>query len=138
MATQTETRPLPPSVVRKYQERVDRGARLLDKRLPGWWRHIRLTRLNMAEGVLDPRHDECGCVGAQVAAAYKTVRDSNEEVGFFSDTMAFLFRGDAYGRQNVSHGFVVGSPECRKNRGDDTYLLLDELWAKQVRARRKR
>lgn len=133
MATLTS---LPPSVVRKYQTRVDRGAALLDEKLPGWWRHIKLTRLNMAEGVINPRYGECGCVGAQVAYAYKAIRDG--DTGFFSDTMSFLF-GSRYTHQNnVGYGFVVGSPECRKDQDREAYRLLDDLWADKVRERRNR
>lgn len=134
-ATLTEIH-FPPSIVRKYAKRVDRGAALLDERLPGWWRHIRLTQLNMGQGVYTPGV-ECGCVGAQVAHAYADLRDEYSDgrsTGFFDNAMTFLFgytRG--LGRKEVAHGFVAGRPED----SNDAYLLLDELWAEKVRERRR-
>lgn len=132
----TETKTLPPSIVRKYEERVLRGAAMLDEKLPGWWRRIKLSRLQMAEGLFIPNHDDCGCIGAQLSAFYADIPSYNEE-GCFSYAMDYLFGENVNMKTEVAFGFIAGAPEEDRGIEIETYDLLDVLWAEQIRIRRR-
>lgn len=114
-------------------ERVERGAKLLDLKMPGWWRSIRTTHLDMNMGAIDFDEDGrptdpdwCGCIGAQLALTHKRLRD-HDDWASWTDAMDAL---DLHTLpEQESHGFV----EVNEGEGGD----LDALWIEQVRARRK-
>ena len=100
------------------QERVQRGAALLDKAMPGWARKIKLRRLNMLIGNFSLQGSGCGCIGAQLDTTINTSGD-------WRQTLQTL----RIGGQAASHGFDLYAPEF-------DYDELTELWKDEVRARR--
>ena len=116
-------------------ERVERGAKLLDLKMPGWWRSIRTTHLDMNEGGVElgpdgrPLEDDwCGCIGAQISLTHKRLND-----GYVADWNYVM---DELGLDTVdeerAHGFLL-----HWNSEESERRELDALWIEQVRARRK-
>jgi len=114
-------------------KRVDDGAKLLDEKMPGWWRSIRTTRLDMNVGAIDFDEEDgrpiepdwCGCIGAQLTLTHKRLRYSTW--ANWSSAMEHLGL-DTVGGQRA-HGFL-GERYADGSK-------LDALWIEQVRARRK-
>lgn len=129
---------LPNHRVRQYRKRVERGARDLDERQPGWWRHVRVSRLNMALGSFI--HGDCGCVGAQLSWFYDPEESFNGlRLGAWDRWMERLgFWGNTTKRMEVAHGYVVAESESHDGETEGrAYGLLDQLWANEVRVRRE-
>lgn len=135
--------PLPASKVRVYRKRVERGARDLDERQPGWWRHIRVTRLDMSHGAFDTHSSvpDCGCIAAQLARHY-TPRYSEimgkiiGEYDFWLDKIGLLSYS-AGRRSQVAYGYTLPRGDWNNYGDNDFWKLLDQLWANEVRKRRK-
>ena len=92
-------------------ERVERGAALLDERIPGWWKHIDLSRLDVASG--------CDCVAGQLPGGYVKVADDLFGPGVTYDSEA-------------DHGFEA------EGFGTDTaeFAELTVAWRDLIEARR--
>lgn len=137
------TTTLPASKVSQYRRRVQRGATDLDERQPGWWRHIRLTRLDMSHGAFDTHTDrpDCGCIAAQLARYY-TPRYSDfvgriiGEYDFWLDRIG-LTSYSAGRRSQVAYGYILPRGDWNNYGDNDFWKLLDQLWANEVRKRRE-
>ena len=95
------------------KERITRGARLLDRVRPGWFRRVKITKLDMAQGERQP--DGCGCILAQV---YGNFVEASQMLGLDLRTYS-----------DSSHGFNYGD-------GDDSFDDLGEAWKDEIRKRR--
>lgn len=106
------------------QERVQRGAALLDKTMPGWARKIKLRRLNMEIGHFSTEDTDCGCIGAQLDA-------TQGQEGSWVNTMLHLkLVSSDDDLLEARHGFVEYPNETHG------FFLLGELWKDEVRTRR--
>lgn len=114
-------------LTRRY---VRRGARLLDRHRPGWWRRVRTTRLRMDLGFLD--RNGCGCVLAQVYGSYSDGLNTLEP--------HLRERPDDADCPPEEHGFNAHYEAILANKDADisTFDLLDEAWTAEVTARRQR
>lgn len=111
---------------REMQRAVKRGAKLLDKEMPGWTESIQLTLLDMRVGVQYTRNN-CGCVGAQIAFA--TIGHDTSWV----DTMKKLFGTIIY-HEAERNGFTAY--DQLTSGGKQEWKYLTELWKEEVRIRR--
>lgn len=134
------TTEVPDHRVRKYRKRVDRGASDLDERQPGWWRHVKIRRLNMRKGIFDQYEGDCGCVGAQLSRYYAPMwpgeewSTSSRIIGAYDRWMRVLgFHDRMDSRMEIAHGYLASSSD---GDGDPGWDLLDQLWANEVRKRR--
>lgn len=93
------------------QQRVSRGAKLLDEKMPGWFEKIDLGKLCMSDGTV--------CVLGQLWGKGKP--------GMFGRAIADLGLNRIGGVSAAErHGF------CAK---DEDYPQLDQLWMAEVKAR---
>lgn len=134
---------LPASKVRAYRKRVERGATDLDERQPAWWRHIKLTRLDMSHGAFDTHSSvpDCGCIAAQLARYY-TPRYSDlmgriiGEYDFWLDRIGLTSFSKGR-RSQVAYGYILPLKDWHSDRDIGAWNLLDQLWANEVRKRRE-
>lgn len=91
------------------EARVERGAALLDREMPGWWERIDVVRLDVRE--------PCRCIGGQLGSG---------EYGRYSRLMKQLF-GDSACAAVAEHGFAAA---------DYDYEEITGLWREAVAARR--
>jgi len=71
---------------KEIEEAVERGAKLLNSKEPGWYKKIKLSRLDMALGTYYVKNkNSCGCVGAQLDSYI-----SNESLGTYSNYIKTL------------------------------------------------
>lgn len=97
------------------KKRVTRGAKLLDKMRPGWFRRVKITKLQMALPVLN--RAGCGCVLAQEFASYASgLRQLGLEMHY----------------DDTAYGFNFGAGD-RPATGGET---LTAAWKDQIRKRR--
>lgn len=101
-------------ITKKQTAAVARGAKLLDKRVPGWARKVKLTMLNIASSA--------NCVLGQLFE------------GSYGQGARELFSGGSFlasyeneWRQSIRHGFLAPTGNI---------AALTEAWKDQVRARR--
>ena len=94
----------------KVQERVSRGAALLDQRYPGWFTKIDLAHLDMSTN--------CLCVLGQVTGSYAA-------------STGELCPGTA-----DWHGFMAAVHEASEESYDRAYAALDREWTQVILARR--
>lgn len=98
------------------QTAAARGAKLLDRHRPGWWREVRLTKLD--QGKPYPRDDDdCSCVLAQLYGSYGTGLEPLSKEGLWSNGGVYLHGFDAETFTDLS--------------------ALTEAWKDEIRARRK-
>lgn len=129
---------MPDSRVRVYRKRVERGASHLDEYQPGWWRHVKTSRLNMRKSAFDQVPDDCGCIGAQLSRYYEPIMGDemlgiNRIIGTYTRWLERIgFLKHKTSRMEVAHGYLA-------SRDDDAsaWDLLDQLWANEVRKRRE-
>lgn len=122
---------------KKIERAVKRGAEWLDKTVPGWFRKVKATTLELASPEL--------CVLGQLSNAlapgadFSVVVDPNyvRSITQFSDGCAVNLRplGQTY-TQAVKRGFDV--PELRTLSTNEGYNLLNDLWRAEIRKRRGR
>ncbi len=95
----------------RIYKRAENGAEYLDKNHKGWWRKIRTTSLDMADGSV--------CIIGQLTGGYHP-----EQIGVHSATRQFELGFEKAGRYGriPSHEY---------------YEALDEAWKIEVRARRR-
>lgn len=53
--------------IQNLNDSVERGVAVLDRKRPGWWKKIKLTKLDMSSGMYDEAYGSCGCILAQLA-----------------------------------------------------------------------
>jgi len=99
--------------LRTQQQRVQRGAQLLDATTPGWAKHINLSIFAIGS--------TCNCVLGQLYGDYIPARDQ-------------LFPEDGNWKKSVKksgqHGFTVIVSEEPDEQGS-----LQPLWVKQIKKR---
>lgn len=96
--------------------RARRGAKFLDKKLPGWRKQIRVTRLDLSKGLYDPaRRGSCGCILAQIDA-------TRTHTGNYTGG-AKKIGIEPWGDDAVRLGF----------RDGDDYATLTEAWREILR-----
>lgn len=131
------TTEVPDHRVRVYRRRVERGAISLDERQPGWWRRIKLRRLDMRKSIFDQTDHDCGCIGAQLSRYYEPIEGGeilgiNRILGTYDRWMERLgFRGNETLRMEIAHGYMTSDRDVY-----EAWYLLDQLWANEVRKRR--
>lgn len=96
------------------RRRAERGALLLDARLPGWHQRLNLNALRMA--------NSCRCVLGQLHGNYGLGLDAVEAPHFL--------REDARGEFAVEHGFTL--PDEPDWWHADGWVLLRQAWAEEV------
>lgn len=119
------------------EERAARGAELLDQVWPGWHRKVRITRLAMENGVINPEgesylEDRCGCVLAQLDLAETDVDWSGHPRGWYQKGLNRLWERAGRRVSAVSHGFVSRDGFA----SDGWWERLTEAWKAEIRARR--
>jgi hypothetical protein len=97
--------------------RVRRGAAFLDKKIPNWFKIVKLSKLNQSLGY-QPDKNHCGCVLAQLSP-YGEYREGTEMVGL-----------DVSKKRQEDLGFWGVSDD------DDEYEALTEDWKDEIRKRR--
>lgn len=105
-----------------------RGAKLLDRVWPDWYRWIKITRLNMFSGSFSK--DRCGCVLAQISfkiEPYFTWFDSSSPQGSYQSAKTALCLTLGRDIDPAYYGFVTDQNEW------DT---LDDVWKAEIRKRR--
>jgi hypothetical protein len=119
----------------QHQIRAARGAARLDAKRPGWWRRIRLRRLDMRHGSFDPGlPDSCGCVLAQLDASYAGVERDWYGGDYNRGTERIAEIDSNSSHSAVKYGFFVGKGDESREEWD----ALTEAWHEQVRERRAR
>jgi len=104
--------------------KVSDGARFLDRVRPGWWRKVRVRRLEMTSGVYEPGHPRsCGCVLSQLDVTTHSDGDYEATV----DTMRLTDHDED------RLGFNVYDDEAWEDSTE-----WNEAWREQVRRRRAR
>lgn len=111
---------------REMRRAVKRGAKLLDKEMPGWEDKIKLGKLDMQKGVQNDENS-CGCIGAQIA--HVDGFNYGSSVGWVS-TIQRLFGTFSY-PDAERNGFTLYTSSGFKN-----WDYLGELWKDEVRARK--
>lgn len=112
------------------ENRVRRGAKALDQRLPGWHWKINLSGLSMRSGsetIPTRRAFGCGCIGSQLD--YLSRRKFGER--WYT---TYWIRGlNRFGiTRLVTYGFLAGSREP-----ESVYEDLDRAWTAEIRTRRE-
>lgn len=105
---------------------VKRGAKLLDKKLPGWFKHIKVGELEMDNG--------CKCVLGQLGTKKVNLDRLGWEMGGYADygDMAFALLNV---RDDVEYGF-----NCYDDEDSETMVNFAELqysWENEIATRRK-
>lgn len=84
-------------MLRSARAAAKRGAKLLDKALPGWHRKVKITQLDMSYPFY---YGDCGCVLAQAYGSYNnglqeldidTLTDADSKLGFNASTDNYNF-----------------------------------------------
>lgn len=122
---------VPARVLRKIDERVARGAKWLDKVLPGWARKVTISTLNLG----NPNE----CVLGQLAPAFvKICPTVAAETGAYGGSFTTVVDGLAMSQRTyVSRGFDESRSHMLPPFAEvSEYDLLDEAWKREIRARR--
>ena len=90
----------------RAQARVAAGASLLDRLVPGWWRHVRLRKLDIG--------NDCNCVTGQLFGTYTKGLDALDLTEDEAKRYGFNTAGDFGG----------------------TYWALTRAWREEMRRRR--
>lgn len=98
--------------------RARRGVAFLDRKMPGWRRKVRRTRLRMEKGYIDRFVvEDCGCILAQLDA------ERHGGDGYYSRGAGQLGI-DPTGVRAVSLGLVLRGPDSRNQE----YEVLTDAW----------
>jgi hypothetical protein len=145
-----------------FEDRIARGMRVLDYRMPGWSMHINLDRLNLQQGLISAtqgRYEStlvtCGCVLAQADLIRKQAERNGwpATVGGYRDMAKTLWPDiDDMGLSEEdeflqSYGFILTYDEFEAYRRDHPdmlhseavhalYAVLTQEWKTAILARR--
>lgn len=124
------------STLVKVQKSVTRGAKTLDKKVPDWFKNVRITKLRMANGEF--------CVIGQIKGDY--------DAGLFELTKGRRAGDDERVRWAIRHGFnapfelehweqLVGKFDASidiwcGHTIDEVYSALKRFWITEIRDRR--
>ena len=130
-----------PATITAAKRRVEKGAALLDEKLPGWESNIDLDRLQLAdtnECVLGQLFAESQSVPAWVADGYASIQsafnngytqeEAEAEVCEAHYNLGLYVLG-LTDKKSSDHGFVVPDDT------EITYTLLDRTWFSTIAAR---
>lgn len=99
------------------EQRVNRGAALLDEKRPGWWKSVDLARLDL-------NHCE-RCVLGQLFGDYKEGRSALCLLSGLSNSVKWSF----------DCGFTLVGPDV--DCGDEEMEKLTQAWTKLIQQRRE-
>jgi hypothetical protein len=116
--------------VKTIRKRAERGAKLLDRRVPGWHHRVLLTRLDMESAEFNAESNDCGCVCAQLDAMLAE-EDVQGEYGYFVRQFLGWLGGS---HPQVRYGFL--SSRNSENSVQE-YRVLTHAWKDEIRARRR-
>ena len=106
---------------RSFRSRVKRGAKHLDRLMPGWARKVRIRDLSMKRGLYSGKGD-CGCILAQL--------DADDGTGEWTRGAKSILGVDWISDPLVqAEGFTL-------HDGELAWGMLDDLWKDEIRARR--
>ena len=112
---------------------VERGAKLLDVKMPGWAKKIDIDHLAMDEGVYDKSDpNSCGCIIAQLYGVY----DEGLEELFGDETLVDDADHDV-AVPDMAHGFYLKSGPGRFGRYESPmrWAWLRKFWVDQIQKR---
>lgn len=102
--------------VDKIKKRAARGAKLLDKKIPGWQYSVSIARLDMSS--------VNNCVLAQV-----------HDFGYIF-ALEYLFGADGKAKGSIRNGFDCSAKKYSRSESFAYFSYLTEAWASEIRNRR--
>lgn len=125
---------LPMKLHRDLEASAARGAKLLDKHNPRWFKRIKTTGLKMADG--------CNCIYGQLDREdlFDEIADGNIKIGkrFDSSHDASIYVGYLLTHKVSQWAAEPNSYEARQLRMALAWDALQEEWLRQIAARRGR
>lgn len=116
------------------EKAVRRGARYLDKKVPNWFRKVKVSMLRMQYG------DVCilgQCFGDYFAALKKLHPRRTDLYGDKNDVWGARHGFYALNGHDVRSGQYPGVNDAVVENNDGTWERLGLAWAPEIRARRK-